>query len=367
VTERFDTIVIGGGIAGVAALAEVARFGSAVLVEREASLAAHASGRNAAIYRPLEFDHTTAVLARRSLEILAELTNEPILRRVGLLLVAQDASRVEAAARHARDVGVAHAVLNAPQCGERATALLYGDVAAGLYLPDAGVLDIHRIITTLAGTARDRGAQILHRAGVEQIETQSGRATGVRLEDGTAIVADRVVIAAGAWASALGRQCGSPVALTPMRRHLMLLNSTLAVDRDGPVVWRIDPLNELYFRPESGGVLASPCDATAVTAGPTPVDRNALELLAVKLARTSPTLARAQVQQAWACLRTFAPDGELVVGADPHVTGLYWLAGLGGRGMAVAVGAAEALGTLVASGGNPASHPMGAALSPARP
>lgn len=347
-SEHFDTIVIGGGIAGVSALSELARSGSALLLEREASLAAHASGRNAAIYRPLEADTTTAVLARRSLEILAEHTDEPVLHRVGLLLVAREGSVVEAAARHAANVQVAHTVLDPPQCDARVTALAAGDVAAGLWLPDAGVLDIHRMITVLAALARDRGARIRHGAGVTAIETHAGNVVGVVLTDGSRLLASRVVIAAGAWGSTLGQTCGSQIALTPIRRHLMQLKLEAPIDPQSPVVWQIDPGDELYFRPESGGVLASACDAVEATAGPTPVDPRVLESLAAKLSKTAPTLAKARVQHAWACLRTFAVDRELVVGADPKVAGLYWLAGLGGRGMAVAVAAAEVLGTLVA-------------------
>ena len=40
---------------------------------------------------------------------------------------------------------------------------------------------------------------------------------------------------------------------------------------------------------------------------------------------------------------TFAPDGELVIGPDPEVAGLTWLAGLGGRGMTIGPAAGELL------------------------
>lgn len=351
--ETFDTIVIGGGIAGVSALAELARHGSALLLEQEPSLAAHASGRNAALYRPLERDETTAVLARRSLEILRTYSAEPILRPVGMLLVSSDPDVIEAEADRAGALEVPHAVFNQSQCGDRVTLLRGGEVRAGLMLPTAGVLDIHRMITTLAAVARDRGAEIRRSAQVLGIEAESGRARGVRLADGTHLVANRVVVAAGAWGSQLARGCGSRVQLVPERRHLMLLRSETPPDPHSPTVWRLDPRRELYFRPESGGHLASPCDAA--TAGPhqTIVDPAVLEQLADKLSQTAPPLAQSRVSQVWACLRTFAPDRELVLGADPALENLYWFGGLGGRGMAVAVAAAEALGTLVASSNVP--------------
>jgi glycine/D-amino acid oxidase-like deaminating enzyme len=84
--------------------------------------------------------------------------------------------------------------------------------------------------------------------------------------------------------------------------------------------------------------------------------------LARKLARTAPALASSRVLRSWACLRTFAPDRELVVGADLRVPGLYWFAGLGGRGMAVAPAAGEVLAAAMRGD----SHPLARALAPAR-
>jgi D-arginine dehydrogenase len=166
--------------------------------------------------------------------------------------------------------------------------------------------------------------------------------TGVRLANAECIGASSVVIAAGAWSAGLGRSLGLDLPLTPRRRHLVQLRNVgdTVVDAQ-PVVWRLE--DEVYFRPESRGALASPCDETVWQAETPPSDPAALDLLAQKLERTAPALAQAEVQRAWACLRTFAPDRELVIGADPRTEGLHWLCGLGGRGMSVAPAAAELL------------------------
>ena len=39
-----------------------------------------------------------------------------------------------------------------------------------------------------------------------------------------------------------------------------------------------------------------------------------------------------RIQSRWAGLRTFAPDGNFVVGADPRLVGYFWFAGQGGYG-----------------------------------
>src|SRR5690348_10625780 len=102
-SARADVVVIGGGIAGLAALARLAERGvRGLLLEREPWLAGHASGRNAAIFRPLEDDASTVQLARRSEAWLrAELGSSPV-SDAGVLLVAAEASALDR--MHARAV-----------------------------------------------------------------------------------------------------------------------------------------------------------------------------------------------------------------------------------------------------------------------
>ena len=123
-----------------------------------------------------------------------------------------------------------------------------------------------------------------------------------------------------------------------LRRHLALLEGD--PERAGTTVWRFGK-GQVYYRPESGGVLASPCDETPFEPCLPPADGAALEALASLLEPVAPELVEAPVRTSWACLRTYAHDRELVLGPDPRVSGLVWMAGFGGRGMTVAVGAAE--------------------------
>jgi D-arginine dehydrogenase len=138
------------------------------------------------------------------------------------------------------------------------------------------------------------------------------------------------------------------------------LRPATGVDPDAPTLWRLE--DDVYFRPETGGLLASPCDEALWEPCDPPADPSALELLADKLARTAPALAGSEVQRHWACLRTFAPDRELVAGLDPRIEGLAWLGGLGGRGMSVGLAAAEVVADALAG----RRHPLADALSPRR-
>lgn len=338
-------IVIGGGVAGLSAAALLAPHRSVLLLEREALLASHASGNNAAIHRPLEHDVFSAELARRSRELLEALIGPEVLSKTGLILLSRDAEAVRALAETAAKAGVRHSVLSGAALSARVPSLIGGEAQHGLLLHDGGVLDLHRLTTGLAQRAREHGAELRTSVSVRALDYDAGarRMRGVLLDDGTRLEASEVVLAAGAWSGELAAAAGFPLPLTPLRRHLLQL--TAAGSPPPPseaVVWRLE--DEVYFRPESHGVLASPCDETPWAAERAPVtDPAALLELAHKLERTAPSLASASVRRAWACLRTFAPDRELVVGRDPRARGLCWLAALGGRGMSVAPAAAEML------------------------
>lgn len=328
-----------------------------LLLERESLLCAHSSGRNAAIFLALAQGPAEVELARRSRPYLDPLL-PGWLERAGTLMLADHPARVEAEERRAAREGVRCRKLDAAQLIRAAPALEGGSSTAGLFFPDDGVMDISALTESLARTARSAGGRIRCEAEVERVEALGERVVGVRLVSGERLAAGAVVICGGAWAEKLGATCGAALPLGPLRRHLAVLE--VGPRLTAPVVWSVD--HEVYFRPESGGVLASPCDEEPWPPGLPPTSTAGLEALAEKLTQVAPGLAQGAVRRAWACLRTFAPDRAAVVGADPRLRGLYWLAGLGGHGMTGALAAGEVLAAAVAQ----TPHPLAPILSPSR-
>ncbi|MFK7986041.1 MAG: NAD(P)/FAD-dependent oxidoreductase [Sandaracinaceae bacterium] len=329
------TVVIGGGIAGLSVAWALGRSGArrVTVLEQESLVGTHSSARNAQIWLPVDDDVSTGPLAVRSAELMTALMGDEAawLRRADALVL------TEGPGEWVRS--------GAEKSGLRAKPLLKGLATMGASLRSeatpwrvegAGVLDPHAMVDALRRACLDENVSIRTHSRAVTIEADDARVTGVHLEGGERIGCDEVVNASGAWAGLMGQGVGLAVPLVPLRRHLMVLEAPS--DAVKTTAWHFGA-RSVYVRPESGGVLACPCDEVPMPPCLPAPDPCALEWLASRLEGIAPSLIDAPVRTGWACLRTYAHDRELVVGPDPRLEGFAWVAGLGGRGMTVGVGA----------------------------
>lgn len=336
-------IIIGGGIAGVSTARALARRGvEVVLLEREPQLGQHATGLNAAIFRLAVAEPVNVALALRSRAIGDELVAGGTVWPWGGLYPCEDAAEREAILEASACAGVRPAVAS-----DVPRVLMHRE-RPGLFSPDDGVIDVHALLQALASDAVRHGARLRRGVTVEQVVTQSGRATGV-VVDGEELPADFVIDATGAWSPWLS---GAPTLegiIRPHRRHLFMLDTEAASAFSG-VVW--DLTDGVYLRPESGGLLVSACDETPLSPGmsPVPIDRELPGVLFDKLSRWAPELSVARVRRYWACLRPLTPDHRFVVGEDPRLAGLVRVGGFGGHGMTAGAAAGELAAALVCGG-----------------
>jgi D-arginine dehydrogenase len=363
---RTAWVIVGAGIAGAAAAWALARrrLGPGVVLEREPLPGMHASGRNAALAYQAEGEAPLRLLAARSVAHLRALDQgrQALLKPTGALTLAGRRTWFDLAARHqgCRRAGIPTTLLPRQRAVRRFPFLERVEFEAALWSPTDGVLDIHELLARFLTLAREDGFALHTRTTADDLYFEGGRLRGVMAGD-RVIRADGVIDASGAWAGRLGRR-GRPLPLQPFRRHLFVTGTLDFVEPAWPPVWSLE--GEFYFRPESGGLLLSPCDETPWPAEDPPVDPAAADLLADKLARHAPTLVDAALRRRWACLRTFAPDRLPLVGPDPDIPGLYHLAGLGGIGMTVSAAVGELLAAIVA--GERPDWIEAALLAPAR-
>jgi len=343
-------IIVGAGFAGASTAAWLARagLGPGLVLEREPTWGAHASGKNAALAKVSEADPVVRGLALRTLGYFRTLdagTGELLAPTGGLTVARGEAAHQFDAVRDALvAAGRAADLVDAGWARARAPLLEGVAFDVGIWCPEEGVVDIHALLTHYLSVAREGGFRVHTDCEVEALVVSGGRVTGVRTLGGE-IGADVVIDAAGAWAGRLGRD-RAPLPLQPVRRHLFV---SAAIDADLstlPFTWVEDA--GFYFRREGDGLLLSPCDETPSPACSPSVDPAAAEMLAEKLAAGAPGLADLAIRRGWACLRTFTPDHRPAIGFDPKVPGLFHVSGLGGFGMMSSAAVGELAAALLA-------------------
>ena len=352
-TRLVDAVVIGGGIAGVAAAHHLATAGAQVTVlDQEPALAQHTTGRSAAMY--LENYGSTPVrrlvLSSRSfLEAPPEgLTDAALLSPRPALEVGgpDDVDRLRDRARDGAALVPGIRFLTPQEAVDACPALRFEALGGAVLAPGCMDLDVMALHQAFVRGLRRAGGSARTGAPVVGIERLPG---GWRVQTpGGAITAPIVVNAAGAWGDVVASMAGvAPVGLRPLHRTAFTVPAPSGVGaREWPLVHDLD--EGWYFKPEGADLLCSPADETPAEPGDAR-PREEDVALAVDRINAATTLDVRHVRTAWAGLRTFAPDRVPVVGEDADAPGFIWVAGLGGYGImtAPAVGmlaAATALG-----------------------
>ena len=123
------------------------------------------------------------------------------------------------------------------------------------------------------------------------------------------------------------------------------------------------------MKPDAGRLLGSPANADAVAPHDVqPEDKDIA--VGIDAIEAMTTLEIRRPMSAWAGLRSFVADGDLVGGFDVDLPGFFWLAGQGGYGVQTSAAMGEVCASLIRSRGVP-SHiaPHGVtetALGPSR-
>jgi D-arginine dehydrogenase len=341
-----DFVVIGGGIAGVAAAAHLAPHGQVTILEMESSLAFHTTGRSAAMFTASYGGHASRPLARASLAFLEnppdESADSPLLTRRGALWIGNhdQAPLLADRAEEGRRLGATLDMLDASQALELVPVLNRERLAGGLLEPEAADLDVAALHQVFVRLARREATTILTSSPITAIERT---VTGWRVRaESTTLECDAVVNAAGAWGDQVAALAGIlPVGLTPMRRTAFMVPGDDSYAR-WPLVDDIE--DGFYFKSDGTQILCSLAEENPDAPGdprPRPED----VALAIERINRATNLAIRTVSSQWVGLRTFAPDREMVIGEEPDAPGFFWLVGQGGTGIMTS----PAYGELVAS------------------
>ena len=343
--DAVEFLIIGAGIAGASVAWQLADRSRVLLLERESQPGYHTTGRSAALYMATYGTPNIQALTRASRAFYDApppgfADGTPILSPRGVVYVAgpDQLDLLRQAYDAARAVSpnvewVGHDALLAMLPCLRPEA-----VAAGMAEPEAADIDVHALHQGYLRGLRQRGGQVLAGAEVTGLERRDA-GWRVALADGRVFEAGAVVNAAGAWADGVATLAGvPPIGLEPRRRTAFTFAVPEGMDASRwPAVIGID--ESFYFKPDAGQLLGSPANADPTH----PHDVVPEEIDVATGIYHIEQMTRFEIRRpshTWAGLRSFVPDGDMVIGWDNHVPGFFWLAGQGGYGIQSAAGAA---------------------------
>jgi (S)-2-hydroxyglutarate dehydrogenase len=216
VSDRFDVVVVGGGILGLATahrLLEVRPGIRLAVVEKEAELATHQSGHNSGVlhaglyYAPGSLKARLCREGKAEIEQFAERHAIPF-ERCGKLVVAIDEGELPRLSS-LRERAEANGVPGLEAVGPERIRELEPHAAgiAGLWSPETGIIDFQRVALALGDTIRGAGGEIRTSMPVTGIKERPGEVV-VRTPGGE-LVAGHVVACAGLHADRLARLTGS--------------------------------------------------------------------------------------------------------------------------------------------------------------
>lgn len=352
-----DFLILGGGIAGISAAARLSHLGKVTVLEAEAHLAHHASGRSAALYEPNYGLKPVVGLSLASGDYFHSQPN--ILSPRGLMILAR---ADEKAQLHEEASDMALDPISVDEA--RAIVPIINDtIAHAAYGNHAWDIDTDLLIQNFAREARGNGAEIVTNARATAIaKTTSGWA----VTTASGIYEGRVLVnAAGAWVDQVAAMAGvQPLGFQPYRRSMARIPAPGGHDLSGwPMMFGVGEL--WYAKPDAGALIVSPAEEDPAEAHDAWADDM---VLAEGLARYEEFVTEpvTRLISNWAGLRTFAPDRVLVIGPDTKDSSFFWLAGQGGYGFQSSPAASQLAADLI--GGKPSAldQDLIASLSPAR-
>ena len=347
--QIFDFVVVGGGIAGASAAYRLASESKSVMVlERESQPGYHSTGRSAAMFMESYGTEQIRALTRASRAFFEHppegFCTHPLLHPRGVLYIGtagQEALLEEAQAVYLKE-GLQAEMVDAAQAKAMVPCLEENRIVGAVLDRDSTDIDVSELHQGfLRGMAR-QGAQL--RCNAELVKAEYNATAGMwtlTLGDGQAVSARVVVNAAGAWADTVATLCGAQALnIEPRRRSAFTFSPPEDTDISAwPTVIGVD--ESFYFKPDAGQLLGSPANADPVAAHD--VVPEELDIaLGIHHIESLTSLRIRRPRHVWAGLRSFAPDGDFVIGWDPQCAGFFWLAGQGGYGIQTSAAASAA-------------------------
>jgi sarcosine oxidase, subunit beta len=363
--EKYDLIVIGGGVIGASVAFHLAQLGArkVLMLERHA-VGAGTTSQSSGILRTHYSVRENVELAKRSWNVFNDFASyvgdDEVscgIVRCGYLITAAEGDKLEplrASLKEQEAQQVRLEYLTPLQARELLPIASFDDAALIGFEPDAGFADATMTAMAFAKGARRKGVKVREGVTVTGLLRQGSRVVGVATSEGD-ILCDTVVSTQNIWASELGEWIKTPMPVVPERHAVMALECEAApYTSQMPVFKDLASRGMLYYRSYGGkqmlvseGLVGEVLAEADANQGDVPLDY--VVEVGAQVAERFPAYESAGLASSWTGVYDVTPDWNPVLGRLPGTEGLVVGYGFSGHGFKLSptvgrVLAQEALG-----------------------
>jgi len=363
--EKFDVVVIGGGVVGTSVAFHLSRLGAkkVLLLERE-TIGSGTTAQSSGILRTHYSVRENVELAKRSWDVfndfaayVGDAEASCGLVRCGYLISAAagdklDPLRASLAEQEAQ--GIRLEVLSRAQASELLPIASFDDAALIGFEPDAGFADAYLVATSFARSARRGGVTIREGVCANRLLLDGARVIGVATSTGNVACAT-VLSTQNIWTRELAAWVDRAMPVVPERHAVLALEcETAPYTFAMPVFKDLASPGMLYCRSYGGrqmlvseGLVGERLAATDTEQADVPLDYVAA--VGEQVAARFPAYEAAGLASSWTGVYDVTPDWNPVLGRLPGISGLVMGFGFSGHGFKLSptvgrVLAQEALG-----------------------
>lgn len=320
-----DILLVGGGIIGMMTARELCLAGMSVTIVDQGAAGQESSWAGGGIISPLypwRYSDAVNKLAKWGQafypELIAEMNAETgmdaELIQSGLLLLDDDAEQAVAWAKKWQS--------NLQLIDNKA---LYDiepmlspasfENKQSIWMPEIRQVRNPRLVKVMKSYLLKQGVSFIEQSEVKGLTQNKARVTGVKTHAGN-LLADKVLIASGAWSAKLLKNIEINIDVAPVKGQMILFKS------DPDKIKRIVLSQDRYVIPRRDGrvLVGSTVEHTEFDKSTTVEAKKELIQEAVRI---MPCLADATVEHHWAGLRPGSKQGIPYICAVPEIEGLY--------------------------------------------
>lgn len=204
---------------------------------------------------------------------------------------------------------------------------IHEEVAGAIYYPNSGFCNPQEFVVRLAAAAEASGANLRCNTQVTDLKVRRGRVACVLTKD-EPIEADTFVLACGSWTPRLARRIGLPLPVQPGKGyHLDIARPPVC-----PAVPVVLVEERIFVTPvdDESLRLAGTMEFSGFNLKQRPAR---LQMLATGAGRYLAGVRGAEVRSRWCHLRPMTPDGLPIIGRAPQAGNLWIATGHGMLGL----------------------------------